>query len=191
MSQASRAYVPAATDEAVKAKTGKDWAGWFGILDQAGATKLKHAAIATLLREVHAVPSWWSQMVTVEYERARGLRVPHQTSKGFTVSASKTIAASAAQLYAACATAAKRRQWFPKGTFEPSSQVKKKSLRGAWNGSARLEIGFYAKSAGKAQMAIAVSKLAKESQVEHERAAWKAALARLQTQIERRRTNTP
>src|SRR5688572_13398015 len=67
------AYVPNMSDTAVKAKTGKDWAGWFGALDKAGAAKLKHSQIAELLHETHDIPGWWCQMVTVEYELARGL----------------------------------------------------------------------------------------------------------------------
>ena len=179
-----QAYVPAMSDEAVKAKTGKDWAGWFSTLDRAGANTLEHASIASLLRETHGVAGWWSQMVTVEYERARGLRVLYQTSSGFSVSVSKTIAASVPALYAATVSAAKRKQWFPKGDFERSSQTKDKYFRGSWKGGARLEIGFYAKGEGKAQIAVAVSKLMKKSDVERERAAWKAALSKLQQVLE-------
>jgi hypothetical protein len=49
---------------------------------------------------------------------------------------------------------------------------------------ARLEIGFYAKEGGKAQIAIQVNKLAKRADVDRERAAWKAALGQLQKQLE-------
>jgi hypothetical protein len=177
-------YVPGMSDAAVKAKTGKDWAGWFGALDKAGAAKLKHPQIAQLIHEKHGIPGWWCQMVTVEYELARGLRVRHQTASGFSVSASKTIATSLSALYAATANVAKRKQWFPKGDLEPSSQTKDKYFRGAWNGSARLEIGFYAKEDGKAQIAVQVNKLAKRSDVDRERAAWKAALVKLQKLLE-------
>lgn len=176
-------YVPNMSDAAVKAKTGKDWAGWFGALDKAGAAKLKHPQIAQLLHEKHGVPGWWCQMVTVEYELARGLRVRHQTATGFSVSASKTIATTVSALYTATSSAAKRKQWFPQGEFEVSSQTKDKYCRGAWSG-ARLEIGFYAKEAGKAQIAIQVNKLAKRADVDRERAAWKAALVKLQKLLE-------
>lgn len=176
--------MPNMSDAAVKAKTGKNWAGWFGALDKAGAAKLKHAQIAELLHERHGVPGWWCQMVTVEYELARGLRIQHQTATGFSVSASKTLTTSLIALYAATASAAKRKQWFPKGEFEPSSQTKNKYFRGAWNGNARLEIGFYAKEGGKAQIAIQVNKLAKRADVDRERAAWKAALGKLQKLLE-------
>jgi len=68
---ASKAYVPSMSNAAVKAKTGKDRAGWFGAFDKAGAAQLDHPAIARFLSEKHGVPSWWCQMVTVEYERSR------------------------------------------------------------------------------------------------------------------------
>lgn len=176
--------MPNMSDAAVKAKTGKDWAGWFSALDKAGAAKLKHSQIAALLREKYDIPGWWCQMVTVEFELARGLRVRHQTATGFSVSASKTIATSLSALYAATANAARRKQWFPKGDFAASSQTRNKYLRGAWNGGARLEIGLYAKEGGKAQIAVQVNKLAKPAEVDRERAAWKAALGKLQKQLE-------
>jgi hypothetical protein len=56
--------------EAVKAKTGKVWADWFKLLDKAGARKLAHPEIATLLHEKHGLSGWWAQMVTVGYEQA-------------------------------------------------------------------------------------------------------------------------
>ena len=37
-------YVPNMSDAAVKAKTGKDWAGWFGALDKAGAAQAQASA---------------------------------------------------------------------------------------------------------------------------------------------------
>lgn len=178
-------HVPNMSDAAVKAKTGKDWAGWFGALDKAGAAKLKHPQIAQLLHEKHGVAGWWSQMVTVEYELARGLRVRHQTATGFSISASKTLATSLAALYAATSNAAKRKQWFPKGELKVSSQTRNKYFRGTWNGDARLEIGFYATEGGKAQIAIQVNKLASRADVDRERAAWKAALAKLQKLLEK------
>ena len=137
MAGKGQAYVPSMSDAAVKAKTGKDWAGWFGALDKAGATKLEHRAIADILSEKHGMPGWWCQMVTVEYERARGLRVRHETTSGFSVAISKTIATSLSDLYEVTANAAKRRKWFPKGAFEPSSQTKNKYFRGSWNKTAR------------------------------------------------------
>ncbi len=177
-------YVPSMNDASVKAKTGKDWAGWFAALDEAGAAKLDHPAIARWLSEKHGIPGWWCQCVTVEYELARGRRVRHETTSGFSVGVSKTIAVSLPELYTATANPAQRRKWFPKGAFEPSSQTKDKYFRGSWKKKARLEIGFYSKGEGKAQIALAVNKLSAKADVERERKAWKAGLSKLQAMLE-------
>ena len=171
-------------DDALKAKTGKTWAQWFAVLDKAKAQSLSHQELTALLRDKHDVPRWWNQMVAVGYERASGLRVKHETAAGFSVSVSKTIGADLADVYGATADAKTRKTWFPKGTFEQSSATKDKYLRGSWNGGARLEIGFYAKGASKAQINVQVNKMAAEADVEREREAWKAALEKLKSKLE-------
>jgi hypothetical protein len=176
-------HVPKMSDSAVKAKTGKDWRGWFGALDKAGAKKLTHKEIVEVLHAKHGVPGWWSQMLTVEYELARGLRERHQKSDGYSVSATKTIAASVSKVYEATIDARQRKRWFPRGVFTPSSQTKDKYVNGAWR-RARLNFGFYARSGGKAQIAVQVNKLADKEAVEQERQVWKAALAKLQSMLE-------
>lgn len=173
-------YSPSMSDEAVKAKTGMDWYGWFKLLDKEEAAKLTHTEIANLLYDKHKVPGWWCQMVTVEYERARGLREKHEQAEGFSISASKTIAAPLSKLFAATANDATRKKWFPDASFKPSSQTKDKYFRGPWKDGARLEINFYSKGAGKSQIAVQVNKLAKKSDVEKERASWKKALEKLE-----------
>jgi hypothetical protein len=179
MATKKQAYVPSTSDAAVKAKTGKAWSGWFDALDRAGAAKLEHRAIAATLSREHGISGWWCQMVTVEYERARGLRARHETTSGFSVGISKTVGTSLSDLYEMTVNAAKRGEWFPRGAFEPSSQTKNKYVRGSWNGSARLEIGFYAKGEGKAQIAVQVNRLARKADVEVQRSAWKKALEKL------------
>ena len=89
--------------EAVLRATGRSRDDWFAILDAAGARELAHKAIAAHLREQRNVSPWWSQEVTVQYERARGLREKHQSLSGYQVSVSMTIAAPLDALYAACA----------------------------------------------------------------------------------------
>lgn len=81
------------SDEAVKKATGKVWADWFKILDKAGAKKWPHKDTARWLYDQGLIKSgWWTQSVTVAYEKARGLRVLGQTAtSGFEVGAQKTI----------------------------------------------------------------------------------------------------
>jgi hypothetical protein len=173
------AYTPSMSDDAVKAKTGKNWVQWFAALDRARAHTMSHKDIVALAHDHFGAGPWWGQMVTVEYERARGLRAKHETATGFSVSVSKTVACGLAALYAAAAGEKSRKAWFPKGAFKPTSETRDKYLRGTWNGAARLEINFYGKGAGKAQINVQVGKLMDERAVEAERAAWKKALEKL------------
>lgn len=180
MAKQARAYRPAMSDLAVIARTGRSWDQWFRALDKAGAAKLGHTAIVKLLAETRQVGPWWQQMVTVEYERARGLRAKNETVTGFSVGVTKTMIGSVVALYAATADASRRRKWFPAGALKISSLTENKRFRASWN-DARLEIDFAPKPGGKARIAVQVSRLAKKSDVERERAAWKKALAKLES----------
>ena len=184
MATARRRYVPAMSDASVKAKTGRDWKAWFGVLDRARAARLDHGAIAAILSTRYRLPGWWCQTVAVEYERARGLRERHETSSGFSVAVSKTISTTLGDLFDATADPARRRRWFPPGTFAQSTQTKGKYLRGSWNKTARLNIGFYARGARRAQIAVQVEKLGARPDVDVQRAAWKQAFKTLQQMVE-------
>jgi hypothetical protein len=175
-----RHHIPSISDTAVRARTGKDWAGWFGALDRAGARKLSHREIAQMLSSRHRVPAWWSQTVAVEYERARGLRERHEGADGFSVAISRTLSTRLPHLYEVTARAGERRKWFPEGAFEPSTHTRDKYLRGRWKQGPRVDIGFYAKDRGRSQIAVQVSRLPKKADVEPARAKWKAALTKLQ-----------
>jgi hypothetical protein len=172
-------------DEAMTATTGTTRAQWFALLDRAGAHRLAHQEITSLLGEFGVVP-WWCQMVTVEYERAKGLRARHQTATGFNASVSKVIGTDLAKLYAATADGKTRKTWFPDGDFELTSETKGKYFRGRWNGEGRLEINFYSKGAGKAQIVVQVGKLGAAADVAREKACWKAALEDLKAKLEKR-----
>jgi hypothetical protein len=172
------------TDAAIKARTGKDWAQWFGALDKAGAAKMNHTQIAAVLNGKMGVGPWWGQMIAVSYERARGIRAMNQKCDGeFAVSVSKTLPIELNTLYRAFADAKTRAKWMPKGKLEVTSETENKYFRAKWNGGARLEAGFYAKPGGKAQVAIQVNKLPGGDAVEKERALWKAAVAKLEATL--------
>ena len=175
----ARAYRPEMSDDAVAARTGRTWKQWFAMLDKAGAARLDHKGIVKLAAKIGGAGPWWRQMVTVEYERARGLRAKHETATGFSVSVSKTFTSDVAVLYASAADAKRRKKWFPAGVLKVSSLTEDKYVRASWN-DARLEINFYSKPGGKAQIAVQVNKLTRKSDVERERAAWKRALAILE-----------
>jgi len=167
------------TDAAIAAKTGKTWKQWFAALDKHGAASLDHKAIAQIARDKLGAGRWYGQMVAVSYERARGLRVAGQKCDGqFSVSATRVLPVPLSHLFK-IATAS-RADWFPKGVFEETSRTTDKYWRGKWKKGARLAIGFTAKGEGKASIAVDCEKLGSSEQAEKERAAWKAAMGRLE-----------
>jgi uncharacterized protein YndB with AHSA1/START domain len=98
-------------DEAVQAKTGKGWDEWFALLDAWGAADKGHAPAAKHLAEVHGLSGWWAQMVTVEYERARGLREVGQKGEQFVATVQRTIRTSPETAYAALTEPSHLSQW--------------------------------------------------------------------------------
>jgi hypothetical protein len=172
-------------DEAVKRATGRTWAQWCRALDKLGAKKLPHKEIARLLADQLGVGPWWSQMVTVGYEQARGLRQAHETPKGFQVGVSRTIHAPIARLYRSWSEAKSRALWLPDGHFTVRKATTRKSMRLTWgDGSTSVEVNFYAMSATKSQVVVQHRKLARASDVARLRRYWSAALDRQKRLLE-------
>ncbi len=172
------------SDEKVKAATGRGWMGWFVILTNMGATSLPHKEVAKRLKAEHGAPDWWSQMIAVEYERARGGRKKNERAGGtFAVNVTKVMAVPLPKLFAAATDPQTRKAWFPPGAFEETSKTADKYWRGKWKKTAKLEFGFTAKGEAKAQIALEIGKLASAEAVEKERAAWKKAVEKLQALV--------
>ncbi len=171
---------PIMTDAGIKARTGKGWDEWFAALDKAGAAGRDHKGIVALLNENMGAGRWWGQMIAVSYERARGIRAMNQKCDGeFSVSVTKVMPVGLPELFAAATDPKTRKDWFPPGAFEETSRTTDKYWRGKWKKTGRLEVGFYAKGPGKAQIALQSNKLSGSAAVESERAAWKKAIGKL------------
>lgn len=171
--------------EAVREKTGKGWDEWFALLDKAGAAKWSHKEIATFLHKLKC-GDWWSQMVTVGYEQARGLRVKHQTADGFSASASKTVAAPIAKLFRAWSDAKLRARWLPDSAdIAIRSSTENKVIRIVWiDGKSNIEVRFYPKGADKSQVAIERRKLQNAKEVEQVKDYWGRALQQMKELLE-------
>jgi uncharacterized protein YndB with AHSA1/START domain len=179
-----KAYSPGMSDEAVAAKTGMAWKEWFALLDKAGAKKLDHKGIVKILGEQHGVGPWWQQMVTVEYERSRGLREKHETTTGYVANASKTFAVPVEALFDAWHNARKRSRWLTEKGITIRSATPPKVLRITWSdGKGSVEVRFTAKGPAKSQVAVQHSKLASLKAVTEAKAFWKAAMARLESRL--------
>lgn len=104
------------SDEKVVTATGKGWDHWFSVLDEFDCRSKGHKDSAQHLLDVHGVPMWWSQTVTIEYEVSRGIREPSQRSDSkFGLSVQRTCSASVEDCWAAFTTAEGLNGWFNSG----------------------------------------------------------------------------
>ncbi len=173
------------SSEAVRAKTGRSWAEWLKILDKAGAKKMPHSGIAKYLHEKLGLSGWWSQMVAVGYEQARGLRVAHQTTKGFEISRSKTIAVPVKTLFEAFKKDKTRTRWLPEKGMAIRKATPYKSMRVNWdNGKTILSVNFYPKGTGKSQIVVQHLKLVGAKEAKEKQDYWAKALEKLKNLLE-------
>lgn len=171
------------SDEAVEAKTGKNWSRWFKHLDAAGAKKMTHQEIVAHLREKHDVRSWWQQMVAVTYEQARGLREVGEKPSGYEISVSRTIAAPVSRCFKAWTDEKIRKKWLP-ANLTIRKATPNKSVRITWeDGTTSVNVGFYPK-VDKCQVAAQHSKLKDAKAAAKMKKFWTEALDNLKQMLE-------
>jgi hypothetical protein len=175
-------------NDAVIRATGKGWDEWLRILDRAGAKRMTHKEIALLLSRKCGVPNWWSQMVTVGYEQARGLRDVYQHADGYAANTSRTFEVDVTRLFEAWSDTRTRARWLPKAPVEVRRAVEPKSIRMAWQtGGSRVEANFFSKGAGRSQVQVEHAKLPSSAAVTRQKTYWSDALARLKALLEEER----
>jgi len=175
------------SDEAVKKATGCGWERWFGCLDAVGCAEMSHKEIAALVHEKWPkVGGWWSQMVTVGYEQARGLRKTNQNCDGdWQVSSTKTVAVPVKTLFRAWEEPKQRSAWLRDHRFTVRKATAPKSMRITWvDGETNVEANFYAKGTSKSSVAIQQGKMGGPKDVAKMRAYWAKALESLKVQLE-------
>lgn len=172
-------------DAAVQKATGKTWPEWFAILDKAGAQQLDHKGIVAYLSEKYNVGPWWRQMVTVEYERARGLREKYEKAGGFSASRSKTIVVSLDKLYNAWRDARQRARWLQENGIVIRTATENKSMRITWtDGKTSVSVYFNSKGDGKSQVTVEHEKLANATEAKRMQDFWSEKLEKLKEVLE-------
>lgn len=146
------------SDAAVSKQTGKTWEEWVRVLDSVRAAEKSHREITDYVSSL-GTPDWWSQMVTVGYERVRGLRDKGQRrGGGYEASKSRTFAVPVETLYDAFANGRKRARWLPvKITVRTATPLK--TMRVTWHDKTDVHVYFFAKGAGKSSVAVQHQKL--------------------------------
>ncbi len=169
------------SDSAVKAKTGCDWGRWVYALDRAGASAWSHREIAAHVQKSYKLPGWWSQTVTVGYERIKGLRaIGQRRDGGFEASKSKTFQLPVSKLYRAFRDARLRGRWLPDAAPTVRTATKDKSLRLTWPDGTRVEANFSSKGRGRAQVQLQHGVFADKASATRAKKLWEERLKELE-----------
>lgn len=174
------------SDESMRRRTGKGHDDWFALLDAWGATERGHTEIARWLSETHGVAGWWTQNITVAYERARGMRARHQMRDGFSVSVTRTVAGGAERALTAFTDAALRRRWLPEASIRQRPTRAALSARFDWpDPPSRVVVAVVPKGPDRSVVAVAHERLPDAATAEHLKAAWRDRLGALKALLER------
>jgi hypothetical protein len=122
------------------------------------------------------VPDWWSQMVTVGYERIKGLRARGQRRDGsYEATKSRTFAVPVATLFDAWANARRRNAWLGERVTIRTATAPK-SLRIGWSDGSIVAVGFYPKGTSRSSVAVQHAKLPDRDTAERLKQFWTARL---------------
>ncbi|QNG19169.1 hypothetical protein G4H71_19375 [Rhodococcus triatomae] len=177
----------ATTDEAIRHQTGRGWDQWFAALDRWGARDHTHREIARwVAHQTDLDPlAWGAQAVAGSYERVRGLRAPGQHAETFTATASRTIEAPVATLYAAVADPAQRARWMPVDELRERRAEPWKTIDFDWgDGTTRVHAVFDACGASASRVSLRHDLLADGDACEESRLFWREGLIRLRELLE-------
>ena len=148
------------SDAVIKEKTGCNWARWVKSLDYHGAATMSHSDIAKLVSEKYKVPAWWTQTVTVGYERIRGLRARGQRRDGsYEASKSRTFNVPVSKLFNAWNDASRRKRWLDEPGVKVRTATEPKSMRLGWSDGTIIAVGFYPKGKERSSVAVQHTKL--------------------------------
>jgi uncharacterized protein YndB with AHSA1/START domain len=178
---ASQAHRSFPSEQAVLEATGRARKQWFALLDAWKATTRTHRDIAAWLMSTYQIENWWAQTLTVDYERARGLRQPGAKRDGtFSVTASVTVGVSVKRAFAAFMEPKLRQRWLPGPMLQERTSRPARSARFDWkDGTTRVNVGFTAKGTKKSQIALQHERLPSAKAAKQMRAFWRNHLEAL------------
>lgn len=166
------ARIAGMSDAALAKATGRDWRRWVRALDRVEASAMSHREIAGYVHDTYEVSGWWAQMVTVGYERIKGLRERGQRRDGgYEASKSKTFPVPVKELFRAFSASRMRGRWLPGVRLTVTKSSPPRSMRVAWEDGSRVAFWFTDKG-GKSAVAVQHLKLPKKADAERMKAYW-------------------
>ena len=170
------------SDAAVKAATGCNWKRWVAALDRVNAHTWPHRQIAEYVHTKFKVQAWWTQTVTVGYERIRGLRAIGQRRGGsYEATKSRTFPVPVSRLFEAFAEARPRARWLPGVKLTVRKATPHRSVRITWDDGTSVEVWLTAKGPGRSSAQVAHRKLPSRESVILTKAFWTERLDALET----------
>ena len=148
------------SDEVLKARTGCTWERWVGVLDYHGADKMAHRDIAALVHKKFKIEGWWSQAVTVGYERIKGLRARGQRRDGsYEANKSRTYNVPVETLFGAWADVKVRGRWLDGEIGRVRTSTPEKSMRLDGKDRSIVAVGFWPKGPSKSAVSVQHTRL--------------------------------
>ena len=170
------------SDAVIKEKTGCDWEKWVKSLDYYGAATMSHREIAEVVRRKYKVADWWTQAVTVGYERIKGLRARGQRRDGtYEANKSRTFNVPVQKLFDSWSDARARRKWLDEPGIKVRTSTSPKSMRIGWKDGGIVALYFLPKGENKSTVAVQHTGLADKQTAEQLKAYWSDKLDRLAT----------
>jgi hypothetical protein len=181
------------TDEKAREKTGHGLDHWFAVLDRFGGVEKGHSALARHLYDEHDVDGWYSQGITVAYERARGARALNQRMSGdYEVSVTRTVDGATRAVVRAFTDTKRRTTWLRAADAELgtalTAALKAKASKGfvirpdgmgryryKW-GTTTVQFYLLPKGGSRTSVVVTHLKLRDAAAVERSRGKWRAAL---------------
>lgn len=168
------------SDATLKAKTGCTWERWVWALDRVKAYEWPHREIADYVHEKYKVPGWWTQTVTVGYERIKALRaIGQRRGGGFEATKSKVFPVPLTRLYRGFSDARTRGRWLGGVDLKVRTAKRDKTMRISWPDGTSVELYFTGKGAGKSQVSVQHRKLPDKATATKLKAFWADRLASL------------
>ena len=148
------------SDKTIKEKTGCTWDRWVPLLDYLGADTMSHREIAALVNTKFKIDGWWSQAVTIGYERIKRRRAIGQRLDGkYEAAKSRTFNVPVAVLFSSWADSRKRRRWMNGTKVTLRTATSPKSVRLGMADGTIVAAWFMDKGNGRSAVSLAHMKL--------------------------------
>lgn len=204
--QRNAPVAPSVDDAACRQATGKTLAQWFAELDRTPGLAAGRRALVQHVLDASGKDEWWATTIAVEFEKARGQVEKDGKPKGYSICATKTIAAPLTQVFAAFGDRLRLAAWFGTGaevTFADGGTLQNadgdrllftrirqdKDLRMQWLAEdlapgSQVEVLFADKGKGKAGITLNHTRIQARHDADRLRAGWGVCLDRLKANLE-------